>query len=72
MYMLIESIAAVLPQLLRLIFSLHVGGGHSFPKPLTAKEERQCLMRARNGDASARSELIEHNLRLVVHIINNE
>ena len=52
-----------------MIFALHVTGGHSFPKPLSAKQERECLKRIREGDPTARNELIEHNLRLVVHII---
>lgn len=50
-----------------LFFSSSVGGG-SFPKPLTAKEEAECLEKMWAGDADARSKLISHNLRLVVHI----
>ncbi len=41
----------------------------TFPKPLTAKEEKECLERCRKGDASARDELIEKNLRLVAYIV---
>lgn len=41
----------------------------SFPRPLPAKEERRCVEAAQAGDESARNELIEHNLRLVVHIV---
>ena len=48
---------------------LHVTGSGSFPRPLTAKEEREYLERFQNGDMEARSKLIEHNLRLVAHII---
>ena len=51
-----------------LIFTLQVGSG-SFPRPLSAKQERLCLERVKQGDLSARNELVEHNLRLVVHII---
>ena len=40
----------------------------SFPKPLSAREERACLRRMQEGDDSARRALIEHNLRLVAHI----
>lgn len=40
----------------------------SFPKPLTAKEEKECLARCRSGDESARNLLIEKNLRLVAYI----
>ena len=44
--------------------------GNSFPPPLSAERERECfrLMRE-SGDMSARNELIEHNLRLVAHIV---
>jgi RNA polymerase sporulation-specific sigma factor len=49
--------------------ALHIGSGYTFPKPLTAKEERECLARIQTGDKSARERLILHNLRLVAHII---
>ncbi len=45
------------------------GGTGSFPRPLRPEEERECLARAARGDESARAMLIEHNLRLVAHII---
>ena len=67
--MILQAIFQTLPQLIRMIFALHVTGGHSFPKPLSAKQERECLKRIKEGDPTARNELIEHNLRLVVHII---
>lgn len=41
----------------------------SFPKPLSAKEESEMLGRWKAGDAAARNCLIEHNLRLVAHIV---
>lgn len=40
-----------------------------FPKPLDAKEEEELFARVRAGDKSARDLLIEHNLRLVAHIV---
>ncbi len=52
-----------------LCFALQVTGGGSFPKPLSAKQERECLKLIRDGDAAAKNRLVEHNLRLVVHII---
>lgn len=52
-----------------LFFILHVTGSGSFPRPLTAQEEKECLERMKNGDAAAKNKLIEHNLRLVAHII---
>lgn len=47
------------------------GTGGSFPRPLRAEEEEDCLARLAQGDRSARDQLIEHNLRLVAHIVNN-
>ena len=52
-----------------IFFILHVTGAGSFPRPLTAEEERNCLERLKNGDRHARYELIEHNLRLVANNI---
>ncbi|MEM1485678.1 sigma-70 family RNA polymerase sigma factor [Oscillospiraceae bacterium PP1C4] len=52
-----------------LYFALHVIGTGSFPRPLTAKEERECLAQIAQGDPTAKARLIEHNLRLVAHII---
>ena len=50
-------------------FILHVCGGGAFPKPLPEKKEREYLLRMKQGDLTARGKLIEHNLRLVAHII---
>ncbi len=41
----------------------------SFPKPLSAKEEADYLRKCKEGDKEARDKLIEHNLRLVAHIV---
>lgn len=41
----------------------------SFPKPLSTKEETDYLQRCKEGDKEARDKLIEHNLRLVAHIV---
>jgi len=41
----------------------------SFPKPLSAAEERDALRRMADGDPDARALLIEHNLRLVAHVV---
>lgn len=51
-----------------IVFPLRISSG-SFPKPLSAKEEREYLERCRAGDMEARNLLIEHNLRLVAHVI---
>ena len=52
-----------------LLLSLRLSGSGSFPKPLSAAEERMWLERYAQGDLEARNVLIEHNLRLVSHII---
>ena len=65
MFELIRSILANL-----LFYTLHIKGAGSFPKPLSAAEERELLLRMKKDcDNEARSKLIEHNLRLVAHII---
>ena len=45
------------------------GNPGSFPKPLSVKEEQMYLERSLAGDLEARNILVEHNLRLVAHII---
>lgn len=40
-----------------------------FPEPLTKEEEEECIEQFLNGDTEARRKLIEHNLRLVAHIV---
>lgn len=52
-----------------LFFALHFDNKTVFPKPLTASEERECFERLAAGDKEAKNKLIEHNLRLVAHII---
>lgn len=56
--------------LLRELFFMlgYVKNASAFPKPLTAEQERACLIAMRNGDLDAKHKLIEHNMRLVVHI----
>ncbi len=50
-------------------FALHVTGAGSFPPPLAASKENELLEKSRSGDIDARNKLIEHNLRLVAHIV---
>ena len=52
-----------------LCLALRVSYTGTFPRPLTPEEERDCLLRAAGGDTEARDTLIEHNLRLVAHIV---
>lgn len=50
-----------------MLLSLHLSGG-SFPRPLSAQEEKKYVERMLAGDIEARNVLVEHNLRLVAHI----
>lgn len=50
-------------------FALHVTNSGSFPPPLSNEEEAELLKRNFDGDKEAQKELIEHNLRLVAHIV---
>ena len=53
-----------------LFFTLRLsGGGGSFPRPLKPEEEKRYLERCAAGDLEARNVLVEHNLRLVAHIV---
>lgn len=58
-------------ELLREFFFLfaRVGTRSSFPRALSQKEEDALLVRAEAGDAGARCSLVEHNLRLVAHVV---
>ena len=52
-----------------LLLMLRIMPGDSFPRPLGRKEEEEYLDRWEKGDIEARNQLVEHNLRLVAHII---
>lgn len=65
---MLEIFKAVLSNFL--FFFLHIKNQSGFPKPLSAQKERELFNLVREkSDAKARQELIEHNLRLVSHII---
>ncbi len=64
--MIFAFLNAVLSSLTLLLS--YISSGHSFPKPLSAAEERHYIELWQNGDESAKEILIEHNLRLVAHI----
>lgn len=51
------------------LFALHVDNRNAFPKPLSHKAEEEAFQKMREGSSAARNKLIEHNLRLVAHII---
>ena len=52
-----------------MLFILHLTQSNTYPKPLSAEEEKHYLERVATGDIEARNILVEHNLRLVAHIV---
>jgi RNA polymerase sporulation-specific sigma factor len=48
--------------------ALHITTPNSFPKPLSAKEEKKFIDLLKKGDIDAKNTLIKHNLRLIAHI----
>ncbi len=51
-----------------LFYTGYVSSKNAFPEPLSQHEEEMYIEKLKDGDASARAALIEHNLRLVAHI----
>ncbi|NLJ40301.1 MAG: RNA polymerase sporulation sigma factor SigK [Clostridiales bacterium] len=47
----------------------HITGSHSFPQPLSSEEEARHIRLYANGSEASKNILIEHNLRLVAHIV---
>ena len=66
--MIMPAAAFLLANSLYLMLRVSPAAG-SFPRPLTAAEEREALEKWAQGDQQARNTLIEHNLRLVAHVI---
>ncbi|MED4312242.1 RNA polymerase sporulation sigma factor SigK [Heyndrickxia coagulans] len=62
-------LTAVSYMMKELVFLVSYVKNNAFPQPLSASEERKYLKRMAEGDADARNILIEHNLRLVAHIV---
>lgn len=52
-----------------LMFSSYINNAQGFPKPLSAEEEKECFEKFKQGDKTAKDKLINHNLRLVAHIV---
>lgn len=50
-------------------FTSFVSTIQGFPKPLSKEEEAECIKKLQEGDEKARETLINHNLRLVAHIV---
>lgn len=65
--MIFESIGAFLSRLT--FFYAYVDNHSSFPKPLNKDEENTLVEKMTNGDTEAKTRLIEHNMRLVAHIV---
>lgn len=65
--MIVESFIAFMQKIM--LFSGFINNNSSFPKPLTAKQELEYLEKFHNGDKDAKDILINHNLRLVAHIV---
>ena len=59
----------ILSQILAHTFFMGSYSNDVFPEPLSSKEEKECIDRMLQGDRDARNSLIEHNLRLVAHIV---
>ena len=65
--MISELLGSFLNQLL--FITLHLNVTSSFPPPLSSSDEKECLKLMKEGDERAKQKLIEHNLRLVAHVI---
>jgi RNA polymerase sporulation-specific sigma factor len=52
-----------------LIFLVSYVKNNAFPQPLSSSDEKKYLILMEQGDQEARNLLIEHNLRLVAHIV---
>lgn len=65
--MIVESFMMFLQKIM--FFSSYIKNCSSFPKPLTPEEEKIYLEKFEKGDEKAKEILIEHNLRLVAHVV---
>ena len=65
--MIIETFMAFLSRIF--FFTSFVNNNGSFPKPLSAEEERRYIDEYKNGNREAYDILVKHNLRLVAHIV---
>ncbi|UJL44915.1 RNA polymerase sporulation sigma factor SigK [Virgibacillus sp. NKC19-16] len=65
-----SGILSVLALLIKeAVFFVSYVKNHAFPQPLPPDEEAKYIKAMQNGDEDARNKLIEHNLRLVAHIV---
>lgn len=52
-----------------MLFTSYINNNSSFPQPLTRRQEREYILKMKEGDEKAKEILIHHNLRLVAHIV---
>ncbi len=64
---MLSSVFSLLTKMFSVFLS--VSPSQTFPPPLDAGEERELFIKMKNGEETARNKLIEHNLRLVSHIV---
>ena len=65
--MIIENFVIFMNKIL--LFSSFINNAQGFPKPLTLKEEKEYFEKYKQGDKKSKDILINHNLRLVAHIV---
>ena len=65
--MIVESFLTFLNKIL--LFTSYINNKGSFPTPLSPEKEKEYLTKAKAGDREARDLLIQHNLRLVAHVV---
>lgn len=65
--MIIENFIIFMNKIL--LFSSFINNAQGFPKPLSENEEKEYFLKYKNGDQEAKDKLINHNLRLVAHIV---
>ncbi|MDD4211592.1 MAG: RNA polymerase sporulation sigma factor SigK [Clostridia bacterium] len=65
--MILESFVTFVSKIM--FFTGYVNNATCFPKPLTPEEEKECIKLFKEGDELAKERLINHNLRLVAHIV---
>jgi len=66
-FMIFENLITFLNKIF--FFTAYVNNKSSFPEPLTSEQEREALIKCKQGDKLAREQLIQHNLRLVAHVV---
>lgn len=65
--MIVENFVLFMNKIL--LFSSYINNASGFPKPLTAEEEKKYFKKFKQGDKKAKDILVNHNLRLVAHIV---